>query len=385
VRTELDFQKKAEVEKLALLDEAKDRLSDAFKALSAEALKNNNTQFLDLAKTKLETFQTDAKADLEARQKAVDHIVQPLKDSLASVDNTLKALEQARVEAYSSLKTQIDLISVTENNLKTETARLVAALSRPSSGGLWGQVQLRNVVELAGMTNNCDFFEQQTAVADGGRLQPDMVIRLPHNRMVVVDAKLSFEAYYESVKAADENVRRSKLKEYIKHIKTHISNLAAKGYWEQFQPGLECVVLFLPGEVFFSAAIQEDPNLIQFGIEKRVLISSPTTLIALLLGIAYDWRQQQIAENAQIISKLGKELYERARTLVSHFEDLRKGLDIAVKAYNETIGSLESRVLVTARRFKELGAATGDNIDRLASIDTTTRTFQSDNGGQDAT
>jgi DNA recombination protein RmuC len=385
VRTELNQQKKVEAEKLALLDEAKEKLSDAFKALSSEALKNNNTQFLDLAKAKLDAFQTDAKADLEARQKAVDHLIQPLKDSLAGVDCTLKDIEKARIDAYSSLKTQIDSISATENTLKTETARLVAALSKPSSGGLWGQVQLRNAVELAGMTKNCDFFEQQATVADGARLQPDMIIKLPRNRKVVVDSKLSFEAYYESVKAENENIRQSKLKEYIKHIKTHVSNLAAKGYWEQFQPGLECVVLFLPGEVFFSTAIQEDPNLIQFGIEKRVLISSPTTLIALLLGIAYDWRQQQIAENAMRISELGKELYDRISTFVDHFAILQRSLDGAVKAYNNAVGSLESRVLVTARRFKELGATAGENIEQLASIDTTTRVLQSDKDEKDIT
>jgi DNA recombination protein RmuC len=380
--TKLDQQKIAEAEKLALLDDAKDRLSDAFKTLSSEALKNNNAQFLDLAKTKLETFQTDAKADLEARQKAVDHLVQPLKDSLAGVDNTLKELEKVRVGAYSGLKTQIETMSATENNLKEETAKLVAALSKPSSGGLWGQMQLRNAVELAGMTRHCDFFEQQTVATDGGRLQPDMVIRLPRNRKVVVDSKLSFETYYESTKAENENIRRNKLKEYVTHVKTHISNLAAKGYWEQFQPGLECVVLFLPAEAFFSAALQEDPNLIQFGLEKRVLLVAPTTLIAVLLGIAYDWRQEQITEGAQVISKLGKELYERVRTLTSYFEDMQRGLNSAVEAYNKAVGSLESRVLVTARRFRELGAATGDEIKTLPTVDTTTRSLMMEDSGQ---
>jgi DNA recombination protein RmuC len=382
--TKLEEQLKAAEEKLAIFNDAEQKLSNAFKALSAEALKSNNTQFLELAKTNLEKFQTDAKADLETRRKAVDQLVQPLKDSLASVDTTLKELEKVRVGAYSGLETQIKTMSTAENNLKEETAKLVAALSKPSSGGLWGQMQLRNAVELAGMTKHCDFFEQQAVATDGGRLQPDMVIRLPRNRKVVVDSKVSFESYYESAKMGNENIRRNKLKEYIVHIKTHISNLASKGYWEQFQPGLECVVLFLPGEVFFSAALQEDPNLIQFGLEKRVLLVSPTTLIAVLLGIAYDWRQEQIAENAIVISNLGKELYERVRTIASYFEDMQRGLNSAVEAYNKAVRSIESRVLVTTRKFRELGAATGDEIKTLPTVDTTARTLQVE-GGQDET
>lgn len=384
LRTKLEEQLKAAGEKLEIFNNAEQKLAAAFKALSAEALKSNNTQFLELAKTSLEKFQADAKTDLENRQKAVGQLVQPLKDSLASVDTTLKELERVRVGAYSGLETQIKTMSTAENNLKEETAKLVAALSKPSSGGLWGQMQLRNAVELAGMTKYCDFFEQQTVATDGGRLQPDMVIRLPRNRKVVVDSKLSFESYYESTKIGNENIRRNKLKEYVTHVKTHISSLAAKGYWEQFQPGLECVVLFLPGEVFFSAALQEDPNLIQFGLEKRVLLVSPTTLIAVLLGIAYDWRQEQIAENAQIISKLGKELYDRVRSFASYFEDMQRGLNSAVEAYNRAAGSLENRVLVTTRKFRGLGAATGDEIKTLPTVDTTIRTLQVE-GGQDAT
>ena len=372
LKTTLEEQQKAWEEKLALLNDAKEKLSDAFKALSAEALKSNNEQFLELAKTNLEKFQEGARGDLEKRKQAVDELVKPLNESLKNVDGALRQIEKD----HSGVREKIESLLTSEAQLKKETADLVSALRRPTVGGLWGQMQLRNVVELAGMLQYCDFMEQKSVTTETGRLQPDMVIRLPNKRRVVVDSKVALDAYVQAVKADDDETRRSKLKEHAARVRTHISNLGSKGYWEQFQPGPECVVLFLPGEVFFSAALQEDPNLIEFGVQRRVWLTSPTTLIAFLRGIAYDWKQQQLAESAQIISKLGKELYDRVRAFANHLSDIRKGLDNAVDGYNRAVGSFESRILVTARRFKQLGAASGDEIDTLEPIDKTTRMIQ---------
>ncbi len=375
-RTKLDEHQKNAQEKLDLLNQAEQKLSDAFKALSSEALKSSNEEFLRLAKSTLEKYQEGAKGDLEKRQQAIDELVKPLKESLNNVDSKLADIEKARTGAYEGLTAQIKLLGSSEAELRKETLNLATALRSPTTQGLWGQMVLRNVVERAGMTKHCDFTEQVSVITETGRQQPDMVISLPGNRRIVVDSKVSLEACRRGLQADDEKVRKDNLKEHAKNVRTQISNLAAKSYWEQFQPGPECVVLFLPGEVFFSVALQEDPNLIEFGIERRVWLASPTTLIALLRGVAHIWRQEQLAENAQIISKLGKELYERVRVLANHLNDLGKNMNGAVKAYDKAVGSLERNVLVTARKFRELGAGMGDEVESPQPIDKSTRPIQ---------
>jgi DNA recombination protein RmuC len=376
IRTKLDEQQKAAEENLALLEEAKVRLSDAFKALSADALKSSNEEFLRLAKATLEKFQEAAQGDLAKRQEAIDQLVKPFKESLTSVHDTLRQIETTRSADFARLGEQILHLEGSEAALKQETGKLVAALREPRGRGRWGEIQLRRVVEIAGMLPHCDFAEQESVSTDKGRARPDMIIKLPNQKNVVVDAKVPLRAYLDALEAQDDSVRKEKLKEHAGQVRTHILNLAAKSYWEQFQPAPEFVVLFLAGEVFFSAALEQDIGLIDYGVERKVILAGPTTLISILRGVAYGWRQEQIAESAQKISDLGKELYGRICTFVEHFGDLKKGLDRAIDSYNKAVGSLEHSVLVPARKFKELGAGTAGDIGILEPIDKTTRTIE---------
>ncbi len=364
-------------EKLALLDNAKQQLADAFKALAADALKSSNTSFLELAKTQLEKFQESAKGDLEKRQTAIDELVKPVKESLGKVDAKLQEIEKSRIEAYSGLTEQVRSLAESQKDLRGETANLVKALRRPQARGRWGEIQLRRVVEMAGMLQHCDFDEQQSTDAEDGRLRPDMVVHLPGHKNIVVDSKAPLEAYLEAIEAPDDETRALKFKDHARQVRDHIAALGRKEYFRHLDFTPEFVVLFLPGEVFFSAALENDPTLIESGVNQNVIVATPTTLIALLRVVAYGWRQEVLAENAKAISQLGQELYERLSVLGDHIQKLGNGLSTAVNAYNSAVGSLESRVLVSARRFKDLGAAAvGGDIAEIPQIEASSRLLQ---------
>ncbi|HEV3512402.1 MAG TPA: DNA recombination protein RmuC [Candidatus Sulfotelmatobacter sp.] len=373
----LELERKTSDEKLELLTKAGERagedLQNAFKALAADALKNNNSSFLQIAQETLKRFQSEARGDLDARQKAVADLVAPVRESLSKVDEKIQQLEVARGEAYGDLKAQVQSLITTQKELQSETGNLVRALRTPNVRGRWGEIQLRRVVEIAGMLSYCDFAEQETVTTDSGRIRPDLVVKLPGGKHVVVDAKTPLQAFLDAFETTDEEARRTCLANHARQVRDHINTLSGKKYWEQFETTPEFVVMFLPGETFFSAALEQDTGLIEHGVLNRVIPASPTTLIALLKAINYGWNQEKLARNAQEISGLGKELHERLRKLAGHITGVGANLDRAVEAYNQAVGSLETRVLVSARKFAELGASVAEDIPELEPIETTSR------------
>jgi DNA recombination protein RmuC len=340
----------------------RDEFADAFKALSAEALRE---------------LQRESRVDLEQRRLSVERLIEPITKGLDKVERETRELEKARGEAYGALSQQLQSLASTQERLRTETASLVTALRAPAVRGRWGEIQLRRVVEAAGMLPYCDFDEQPATVADGRTLRPDLVVRLPGAKSVVVDAKTPLAAYLEALEATDADVQRTHLRTHARQLREHVTKLSAKGYWEQLDSTPDFIVLFVPADPFFAAALDQDPSLQEDAWRHRVVLATPSTLIGLLFVVAYGWRQEKVAESARAISELGKELYDRVRTLGQNFAKLGRSLEGAVGAYNETLGSLERRVLVSLRRFEELGVATGAEIGPLEPVERAVRTTQS--------
>ncbi len=356
---------------LAAERDAHTRLANEFKALSAEALKNNNESFLKLAQATLEKFQEGAKGDLAARQQAIDSLVKPLKDSLEKVDVKIGALENARKEAYGSLTEQLKGLATAQTSLQSETTKLSRSLRSTSTAGRWGEIQLQRVVELAGMVENVDFIQQETT----GDVRPDMIIRLPGGKSIAVDAKAPMQAYLEALEAGDETVRKAKFAEHARVVRGHIDALGNKAYWRAIQPSPEFVVLFIPGEAFYSAALRYEPDLFERGTNVGVILASPATLIALLKAAAYGWKQETLSKNADDIRKLGLELHERVASVARNLDDLGQRLTQAVEAYNRTVYQTESQVLVTGRKLEKLGAGSERKIPEPRLVEETPKTL----------
>lgn len=354
-RSNLDDQRR-------LLEEARSRLADTFKALSAEALEQSGAALLERVRTALD-------AQLGHREDAVENLVRPLRDALARYETAVHTMEGARQQAYGSLEAQLRALAAGHADLQRETGALVAALRTPHVRGRWGELTLHRVVELAGLAQHCDYVEQIVVEGQGGRVRPDMVVRLPAGREIVVDAKVPLSAYLDALAARTEEERAASLARHAQQIRQHMQALASKAYWDEFGKAADLVVMFIPGESFVAAAAEVDGTLIEDGLDRRVVVATPTTLIALLRSIAYGWRQEALARNAAEISDLGRQLYERLRVLTAHVGDMGTSLGRATAAFNRAVGSLESRVLPAARRFRDLGAASGDDLPLLEAID----------------
>ena len=374
IRAQLHAEQQIATKQLATISEAERAMSDRFAALSVQALQQNTSAFLAQAETRFKTLQEQAKGDLDLKQQAVNGLVVPVQQALDKLEGHVREIELARVGAYESIKHHIEALTQTQDGLRSETAQLVRALRAPQVRGRWGELQLKRVVEMAGMQNYCDFKEQQSVTSEDGRLRPDMIVTLPGNKVIVVDAKAPLEAYLDATNAPDDATRKTHLLNHARQVRDHMAKLSQKGYQQQFDQTPEFVVLFLPGEVFFSAALEHDPALIEVGVSQNIILATPTTLIALLKAVAYGWRQESIAQNAQDISTLGRELHKNLSTLAEHWQKMGKNLTSTVEAYNSAVGSLESRVLSKARRFAELKATDDkESITELLPIDKQTR------------
>lgn len=384
---ELEFRIKdqaaLQIERDAAYEAATTRLATAFSELSNQSLKANSETFLRLAEQNLGAQQERAKRELGDREQAVENLVKPIKDALQNSQRQIGELEKARSEAYGSIKSQLETMQVSQQSLAQETQNLVNALRRPEVRGRWGEITLRRLVELAGMVEHCDFQEQVHTTSDDKTIRPDMIVRMPDQRDLVVDVKTPLDAYLEAVEAKNDVQRQLGLDRHAKNVRNHIRKLASKSYWEQFSQSPEFVILFIPGDQFLSAALNEDPDLIEYALSQQIILATPTSFVALLKAVAYGWRQLSLAENAGIIRTLAEDLYGRLSTFVGHMNKVGKQLASSVENYNRAVGSLERKVLPGARKFVELGINAKKEIEATEPLEAMPRTIVDTSKEQD--
>jgi DNA recombination protein RmuC len=361
------------LEQKALIDHTRQELMGSFQALSGEALKQNNEAFLKLATVSFETLHVKADGDLVQRQQAIDGLVRPLQESLQRYAEQVHLLEQSRQSAYGGLDQHLRLLAESQQRLQQETGNLVKALRAPTVRGQWGELTLKRVAELAGMVDHCDFSEQLSVTGDEGRFRPDMIVQLPGGRQIIVDAKTVLSAYLDAHEAQNEAQQMEALRRHAAQVKCRMDELSLKAYWTQFDRAPEFVVLFLPGEQFLGAALDQNPRLIEEGFANGIVLATPATLIALLRAVAYGWRQERMTAHAEEAGRLGKELYERMAVLAEHMNDVGQALSKSVSSYNRAVGSLETRILPAARRFKELGVSSDRDIPVLGPTEVVPR------------
>ena len=378
LNTQLEMEHRQSAEKIAALEKNRAQLTETFTALSSEALRQNNEQFLKLAQEKLKQFNIDAQQELNKKEQAIEHLLKPIRETLDKTDRQLREIEQDRKQAYGSITKHLENMAVTQQQLHGETRNLSQALRRPEVRGQWGELTLKRLVELAGMVQHCDFYEQEHTQTESGNIRPDMIIRMPSEREIVVDVKTPLDAYLSAVESSDDRERDACLTRHAQKVRERIRELAAKSYWSQFSRSPDFVVLFIPGDQFLNAALDKSPDLIEYALRQKVILATPTSLVALLRAVAYGWSQQAVAENAEKIRELGEELYRRLGTFTGHLSRVGKSLNSSIEHYNSAVGSFQRQVLSGARKFSDLGLTAGKEPEPLEPVEKTVRPLSHD-------
>lgn len=372
---QLQLEKERYLEKIETIEESRKQLENSFSVLSQQALKLNNENFLTLAKEKLSQFQIQAEANLDKKEKSIETLLQPIQTALKNTEEQIQSIEKERKESFGSLSQHLKIINESQSDLRLETQNLVQALRRPEVRGQWGELTLKRIAELAGMVDHCDFYEQPQSEDSDSRMRPDMIVRMPDQRELIIDAKTPLDAYLNATQATESDIREQSLARHARNVRERMRELSSKAYWNQFKNAPDFVVLFIPGEQFLSAALEQDPQLLEDALKNKVILATPTSIVALLRAVAFGWRQIAVAENAEKIRELGEDLYHRLATFAEHLQKLGKHLDTSVEQYNKAMGSLDRQVLSGARKFTELGIEKKKTIPELKIVENSTKSI----------